>query len=151
MYLRGLTLYIDQMAGPTSLIARIWPLAFFTRLSFLRKYLRNIANAMSSRRHHLAPKAAVSSPMKMPRMIRYMQKAILPELALGLYGVLGPDLHAINDRAGLALCRQMAAHHLVLMKLEEALRGRREKVKGGSSMQLSVAPSHLDRHCDNMR
>ena len=51
---------------------------------------------------------------------------LLPELALGLHGVLGPDLHAINDWAGLALGGQMAAHHLVLMKLEEALRERRE-------------------------
>ena len=30
----------ELVALPTSLIDRIWPLAFFTRLSFLRKYLR---------------------------------------------------------------------------------------------------------------
>lgn len=47
-----------------------------------------------------------------------------PELALGLHGILGPHLHAVEGGAGIRLSGQVAAHHLVLVVLEKALRSR---------------------------
>lgn len=47
-----------------------------------------------------------------------------PELALGTHGILGPHLHAVEGGAGIGISGQMAAHHLVLVVLEKALRSR---------------------------
>lgn len=45
-----------------------------------------------------------------------------PELALGTHGILSPHLHAVDCGGGVLLSGQVAAHHLVLMELEDALR-----------------------------
>ncbi len=47
-----------------------------------------------------------------------------PELALGTDGILSPHLHAVEGGVGIGLSGQVAAHHLVLVVLEKALRNR---------------------------
>ncbi len=47
-----------------------------------------------------------------------------PELALGTHGILSPHLHAVEGGVGIGLSGQVAAHHLVLVVLEKALRSR---------------------------
>jgi hypothetical protein len=120
----------------TSLQARIWPLAFFTRRSFLRKYLQapgsvrvwlsayddaclltrsacTQANLHTCRQPGTRMRrcAALSCP-----------RAASPELALCLDIVLRPDLHPVDGGGGIGGGGQMAPHHLVLVELEAALR-----------------------------
>lgn len=45
-----------------------------------------------------------------------------PELAPGTHVVLGPHLHAVEGWVGISVSGQVAAHHLVLVVLEVALR-----------------------------
>ena len=112
----------------TSLMARIWPLLFFTFLSFLRKYLR--AHKPTSRRqknHTKATKAIIRGS----RHGHAMRARHWPELGLGADLVGGPELHAVDLGVLIAGGRQRATHHLVLMEL----RARNQSHKSGRAQQ----------------
>lgn len=57
-------------------------------------------------------------PMQLLQIVRIYS----PELALGTHGILSPHFHAVEGGGGICLCGQVAAHHLVLVVLEVALR-----------------------------
>ena len=54
-------------------------------------------------------------------MVESCKRADAPELGLGADSISGPKLHAVGGRGGVLCRRQMAAHHLVLVPLEDSL------------------------------
>ena len=119
----------------TSLQATIWPLAFFTRRRRRRKYLRlrawqqaaALSGAQTTARHTRLLRRALAASRQLLSLLapssrrRRHTQAHSPELAARAHVVRRPHLHPIQRGAGIGVGGQVAAHHLVLLELEEAL------------------------------
>lgn len=112
----------SQTPRRTSLQDMIWPFAFFTRRSFLRKYLCRGQGRDK-------PSVVSQGPVLRASQRDCCCVPHLPELALGTHGVRGPDLHAVHGGADLCLCGVVAADNHILVPLEDALQRQRARLQ----------------------
>lgn len=83
-----------------------------------RSRLRSLG---SSLRRHSYPPPDHHQVFRPPKQTTPLLPPSSPELALGADIVLGPQLHAVHRGLGILLRGQVAAHHLVLVVLENSL------------------------------
>ena len=118
----------------TSLVARICPFIFFTFLSFLRKYLQETLRRQQNTYVQQVRALRGSAEAKGESLTRTSQTRASPELRPRAYRVCCPKLHPVHCRLGLLLCRQVAAHHLVLVVLVATLQVRNINISPASSI-----------------